>query len=168
MAGADKPSLVLDGRRLLDVALEALAGAQRRVVVASAAEVPPGVVLVSEDPPGGGPVAAIAAGLAEVTAPVCVVLAADLPFERRTHVEELVASVATAVDAEGRDQPLLAAYDTAALRAALPAVPEGASMRQLLSGLALVRVTLDGDPAPWFDCDTQEQLEQARALRGGP
>jgi molybdopterin-guanine dinucleotide biosynthesis protein A len=167
MAGADKPGLVVDGRRLLDVALDALAGAQRRVVVAAAVELPPGVVQVSEDPPGGGPVAAIAAGLAEVTAPVCVVLAADLPFVRRAHVEELVASVAMAVDAEGRDQPLLAAYDTAALRAALPTEPAGASMRQLLAGLAPARLALHGDPAPWFDCDTQEQLERARVLGGG-
>jgi molybdopterin-guanine dinucleotide biosynthesis protein A len=166
MAGADKPALVVDGRRLLDVALDALDGAQRRVVVAATAEVPPGVALVSEDPPGGGPVAALAAGLAEVTAPVCVVLAADLPFVRRAHVEQLVAAVAVAVDADGRDQPLLAAYDTAALRAALPGQPAGASMRQLLSGLALSRVSLGGHPAPWFDCDTQDDLEAARGTPG--
>ena len=66
---------------------------------------------------------------------MCVVLAADLPFVRRAHVEQLVAAVAVAVDADGRDQPLLAAYDTAALRAALPGQPAGASMRQLLSAL---------------------------------
>lgn len=170
MSGADKPALVVDGRRLLDVALDALTGAQRRVVVAGAAELPPGVALVSEDPLGGGPVAAISAGLAEVTAPMCVVLAADLPFVAAEHVTELVAAVrgtgALAVDADGRDQPLLAAYDTAALRRALPTEPHGASMRQLLSQLPdLERVRLSGDPSPWFDCDTEEDLERARQPR---
>jgi molybdopterin-guanine dinucleotide biosynthesis protein A len=51
MGGTDKPSLRVDGRRLLDVALEALAGARRRVVVAASANLPAGVGLVSEDPP---------------------------------------------------------------------------------------------------------------------
>jgi molybdopterin-guanine dinucleotide biosynthesis protein A len=169
MAGADKPALVVHGRRLLDVALEALSGAEQRVVVAAAAEVPSGVELVSEDPPGGGPVAAIAAGLARVTAPVCVVLAADLPFVAPEHVAALVAAVegagAMAVDSAGRDQPLLAAYDTAVLRRALPDAPSGASMRQLLAALPdLTRVTLVGERAPWFDCDTEEDLERAQSL----
>lgn len=171
MSGVDKPSLVLDGRRLLDVALDALAGAQHRVVVAAAADLPAGVELVSEDPAGGGPVAAIAAGLGRVSAPVCVVLAADLPFVALEHVAELVAAVAgsgaLAVDADGRDQPLLAAYDTAALRHALPDGPHGASMRQLLSALPDVRrVRLAGTPSPWFDCDTPEDLERARRRQG--
>ena len=171
MAGADKPALVVEGRRMLDVALDALSGAARRVVVAGAAEVPTVVELVCEDPPGGGPVAAVAAGLARVTAPVCVVLAADLPFVRRADVEELVRAVAgpgaMAVDADGRDQPLLAAYDTAALRAALPEAPAGASMRQLLDRLpTTARVVLTGSPAPWFDCDTEQDLEAARRRSG--
>ncbi|HUR14346.1 MAG TPA: NTP transferase domain-containing protein [Mycobacteriales bacterium] len=172
MAGIDKPALVVGGRRLLDVALEALEEAANRFVVAGTADLPPGVVLVSEDPPGGGPVAAIAAGLARVTAPICVVLAADLPFVARAHVEQLVAAVAgsaaLAVDADGRDQPLLAAYDSAALRRALPPAPQGASMRELLAVLGDPRrVTLSGDPAPWLDCDTGEDLDRARALQDG-
>lgn len=171
MAGVDKPALLVGGRRLLDVALDALSGAQHRVVVAAAAELPPGVERVSEDPPGGGPVAAIAAGLLRVTAPLCVVLAADLPFVGRAHVEELVRQAgpcgALAVDADGRDQPLLAAYDTAGLRRALPDAPVGASMRQLLAALAgLRRVPLAGEPQPWFDCDTDEDLDAARRLSG--
>jgi molybdopterin-guanine dinucleotide biosynthesis protein A len=171
MGGTDKPSLRVDGRRLLDVALEALAGARRRVVVAASANLPAGVGLVSEDPPGAGPVAAIAAGLAQVSAPVCVVLAADLPFVTGAHVAQLLAALegpaAVAVDGDGREQPLLAAYDTAALRRALPDEPAGASMRELLRGLQPVRqVVLAGEPDPWFDCDTEEELARARALGG--
>ena len=45
-----------------------------------------------EDPPGGGPVAALRCGLAEVSAPGVVLLAADLPFLRPVHVTRLLAA----------------------------------------------------------------------------
>jgi hypothetical protein len=82
-------------------------------------------------------------------------------------VEQLVAraasSGAVAVDGDGRDQPLLAAYDTAALRRALPAAPHGASMRLLLAGLPdVLRVPLRGTPPPWFGCDTAQDRDAAR------
>lgn len=170
MGGTDKTLLVVDGRRLLDTALDALAGAAQRVVVGGAGAVP-GAARVSEDPPGGGPVAALAAGVALVRSPVCVVLAADLPFVTAAHVAALVTglrdgSVCLAVDADGRDQPLLAAYATEALRQALPTDPHGASMRTLLASLAdqgeVRRTVLAGDPAPWFDCDTPADLAAAQ------
>ena len=170
MGGTDKTALVVQGQRLLDVALDALGEAGRRVVVGGSSPLA-GAERVTEDPPGGGPVAALAAGLAAVGAPVCVVLAADLPFVTAVHVRALVAGLldgaaCLAVDAEGRDQPLLAAYATQALRTALPAEPHGASMRSLLARLQeqgeVRRTTLGGDPAPWFDCDTPDDLARAR------
>lgn len=173
MGGTDKTALVVQGHRLLDIALDALGAAGRRVVVGGRGPLV-GADRVTEDPPGGGPVAALAAGLGAVRAPVCVVLAADLPFVTTAHVQalfdELLGGAAClAVDAEGRDQPLLAAYATEALRAALPEEPHGASMRALLSRLreqgAVRRIALGGDPAPWFDCDTPEDLERARGAR---
>lgn len=167
MGGSDKSAFVVDGRRLLDVALDALGGAGRRVVVGGSLELPAGVVRVTEEPPGGGPLAALAAGLVHVKAPVVVVLAADLPFVGSTQVAQLVAAVrgdgVVAVDEAGRDQPLLAAYDVGALRRALPTDVVGAPMRALLAALpALARVRLTGEPAPWFDCDTPDDLAQAR------
>jgi len=168
MGGVAKPGLEVDGRRLVDVALDALASAVVRVVVGGAEPLPPGAVRVCEDPPGGGPVAALAAALEVVTAPVCVVLAADLPFVTEQHVAQLVAALgeapaALAVDAHGREQPLLAAYDVAALRAALPDPPAGAPMHRLVTGLAGIRlVELTGRPVPWFDCDTEGELRAAR------
>ena len=47
-----------------------------------------------EDPPGRGPVAALRCGLAEVSAPDVVLLAADLPFLRPVHVTRLLAALA--------------------------------------------------------------------------
>ncbi|MPV37001.1 NTP transferase domain-containing protein, partial [Georgenia subflava] len=64
LGGAAKPEVTLHGRRLLDHALGATAGAGRVVVVAPpAVDVPAGVVRALEDPPHGGPVAGVAAGL---------------------------------------------------------------------------------------------------------
>lgn len=170
MAGLDKPGLVVEGKRLLDVALEALGGAGRRIVVGGSHPLPHGVQRVVESPPGSGPVAALAAGLAEVTAPVCVVLAADLPFVTAAHVQQLVLALAggaaVAVDPDGRDQPLLAAYETAALVRALPAEVSGAPMKALLTAFPqAARVALAGEPAPWFDCDTRADLVRARERR---
>jgi molybdopterin-guanine dinucleotide biosynthesis protein A len=161
MGGVLKPALEVGGKRLLDVALDALAGAATRVVVGQV-EVPEGVLQACESPPGGGPVAALAAALPLLGSRVVVVLAADLPFVTRAHVERVVAAVegagAVAVDDGGRDQLLLAAYDVAALTAALPAEVSGASMRGLGLG-PLTRVRLEG--APWFDCDEPADLAAA-------
>lgn len=156
LGGPGKPALDVGGRRMIDVVRGALEGARALTVVG------PGGDLV-EQPPGGGPVAAIAAGLARVTAPVVVVLAADLPFVTAETVRRLVAAApATAVDDEGRAQYLLGAYPTSALRAALPADPRGARVGDVVRSLAPQGVRFDERPPPWWDCDTAEQLEQAR------
>lgn len=67
-----------------------------------------------------------------------------------------------ALDAEGREQWLLGVWETAALREALEAY-EGRSLRGLLGPLADRRVALPRQA--WFDCDTGEDLEEARNER---
>jgi molybdopterin-guanine dinucleotide biosynthesis protein A len=178
--GADKTAVQLGGTSLLDRAVGALADARRVVVVGPrdpSAVVGPEVVRVREDPPGGGPGAALAAGLAEVGAPVVVVLAADLPFVDRDAVASLVialdpaaTSVAVApvdgvaVDADGRPQPLLAAYRTDALRRAVAAQDDlaGLSLRRLLAGLSLVHPRELAGSGTLADVDTPEDLTRAR------
>jgi molybdopterin-guanine dinucleotide biosynthesis protein A len=166
MGGVAKPRLEVGGRRLLDIALDALAGARQRVVVGDVA-VPDGVLVTREEPPGAGPVAALAAALPLVESDLCVVLAADLPFVTREHVAQLVSAAddrsAVAVDTGGRAQPLLAAYHVGALRAALPDDVDGAPMRALRVETRSVR--LDGDP--WFDVDHPADLETARSRTDG-
>src|SRR6185437_8567303 len=54
--GADKPEQLVGGRRLLDIAVTAVADADAVVVVGPPREVPTGVTVVREDPPGRGPV----------------------------------------------------------------------------------------------------------------
>ena len=156
MGGADKPALEVAGRSLLEVARQALVGARRTVVVGPGGD-------LTEDPPGGGPLAGVAAGLARCDSPVVAVLAADLPFVTAEVVELLVeAAPALAVDDEGRDQYLLGAYPTEALRRALPASVGGGRLRPVIEALSPRRITLAGWPPAWWDCDTAEQLEAAR------
>jgi molybdopterin-guanine dinucleotide biosynthesis protein A len=160
MGTRHKPALLVGGRPMIAAALDALAGAGQVLVSA-----PDGNVC--EDPPGGGPVAGLAAAMDRVSAPVVVVLAADLPFVTAACVERLVANApAVASDRAGQPQFLLGAYLTGELRAAIPQDAAGASMRRVCAALAtppaLIDLSPHGSPAPWWDCDTPAQLEAAR------
>ncbi len=181
LGGADKPALTVGGRTLLDRVLAACPDAGTTVVVGPAREtVREGVRWTREQPPGGGPVAAVAAGLGYVTADRVLLLAADLPFLDRPTVTRLLAALddpeepdrpdrpdaALLVDATGRDQPLAAAYRTPALRASLATLgdPSGLPLRRLTAPLRTVRLA---DPAgAAHDCDTWEELAQARDREG--
>ncbi|GAB7181967.1 molybdopterin-guanine dinucleotide biosynthesis protein A [Kitasatospora sp. Ki12] len=172
LGGADKPGLTVGETTLLDRVLAACADARTTVVVGPARPTTrTGVRWTREQPPGGGPVAAVAAGLDLVTADTVLLLAADLPFLDRRTVRRLAAALeeagpavdaAVLVDAGGRDQPLAAAYRTAPLRAALTALgdPAGQPLRRLVGALARLRVADTDNVA--YDCDTWEDLEQAR------
>jgi molybdopterin-guanine dinucleotide biosynthesis protein A len=171
MGGVAKPALEVRGRRLLDVALEALGAADERVVVGGDEPLPADVPRVHEEPRGGGPVAALAAALQHVRSDVVVVLAADLPFVSGDHASQLLrslgsAAAAMAVDQEGRRQPLLAAYDRRRLVEAMPREPAGAALRSLRLE-PVVEVRLVGGPTPWFDCDTPTDLQAAREVASG-
>jgi molybdopterin-guanine dinucleotide biosynthesis protein A len=161
--GADKPEQRIGGRRLLDIALAAVAGADAVVVVGPPRDVPTGVTVVRENPPGAGPVAALAAGLAALPGDRAdvVVLPADLPDITAHTVAVLAqargdAPVALAVDDNGRPQYLTAVWDSVALAAALGTDPP--RMRDLIPADAAT-TTVGGV----VDIDTPEQLAAARA-----
>ena len=173
LGGADKPGVRVGGRALLDRVLAACAGARTTVVVAAPRPTVRPVRWAREEPPGAGPVAALAAGLRHTTAEHAVVLSADLPFLRPATLRRLLAALhetgadgALLTDADGRDQPLVAAYRTAVLRrelAALAAAHDGLTglpLRRLTGALRLTRVP---DPHASFDCDTWDDIANARA-----
>lgn len=160
LGGADKPALEVAGRSLLDRVLDACAGATTTVVVGPPRATTRDVVWCREDPPGGGPVPALAAGLQHVTAERVVLLAADLPF-LTTEVVDLLVARAPAVLSDGaREQWLCGAWETVALRHSLDGA--GPRLGTLLGGLTPEVVSWRGPGRPWVDCDTEEQLADAR------
>lgn len=166
LGGVDKPGLEVGGRTLLDRVLGALDGAATVVVVGPERPTERPVLWAREEPPGGGPAAGLAAGLARVTAPVVVVLAADLPFLDAATVALLLGAVgdgdgALLVDADGRDQVLTSAWRTERLRERAGGDLDGAPLRALLRGLEPVRLAAP-HPRAVQDVDTPEDLERAR------
>ncbi|MFB8176600.1 NTP transferase domain-containing protein [Streptomyces sp. NPDC055966] len=173
LGGADKPGLRVGGRALLDRVLTACAGARTTVVVAARRPTVRPVLWTHEEPPGAGPVAALAAGLRLTTAEHAVVLSADLPFLEPATLQRLLAALrdsgadgALLTDEGGRDQPLVAAYRTGALRRELGTLAAGSDgltglpLRRLTGALRLTRVP---DPLASFDCDTWDDIADARA-----
>ncbi|MFE2555604.1 NTP transferase domain-containing protein [Streptomyces sp. NPDC059352] len=175
LGGSDKPGVRVGGRTLLDRVLAACPDAGRTVVVGDPRPTARPVRWTREDPPGQGPVAALGAGARETEADVLLVLSADLPFLDRDTVRRLLAALAEApdaeavllADAEGRDQPLVAAYRTGPLVRELTRLTHDfrglahLPLRSLTEGLRLTRVA--AGPLASFDCDTWEDIATARA-----
>jgi molybdopterin-guanine dinucleotide biosynthesis protein A len=179
LGGPDKPERTVAGRPMVRRVLDAVSDAAPRVVVGpAAADLPRDVVVTRERPPGGGPVAAAAAGMTLVGADVdsVALLAADLPLLTPDAIRALRRTLAADstdgacyVDESGRLQLLCGVWQAAAVRRALArlaaergATLTGASMRSLVSGLAVVPVRWAGRGLPpWFDCDTDDDLRRA-------
>lgn len=175
--GVDKPNLLVGGRRLIDVALDAVAGAAHIVVVGPFRDLPEAVIQTREDPPFAGPAAAVAAGLAALDAHVpapgsarpVVLLASDLPAVTADTVAALLAAlvrtgapVVLGIDPAGRRQYLLSAWSVPALRSAL-ADHDGPSMRALVPDGA-VTLALTGTA----DIDTPADHRAATDPRPDP
>lgn len=174
LGGADKPGVSVGGRTLLDRVLTASRGAGRTIVVGGRRPTARPVTWTLEAPPGGGPLAALHAGLRRSGAPTVVVLSADLPFLDEGTVRRLLDALedggregALLVDADGRDQPLVAAYRAEPLHRELALLATehggltGLPVRLLTGELDLDRVS--ARPLAAYDCDTWEDIVTARA-----
>jgi molybdenum cofactor guanylyltransferase len=182
MGGAAKPALRVGGRPMLTRVLEATLQARPRIVVGPlelTPLLPSGVSLTIEDEPGSGPVAGLAAGVHLLTDSVreVAVLASDLPFVTADVLSGLrarlasPAEVAVLVDDTGLPQWLCAVWrhDALARRLSNLGNPAGRSMRDLVDGAVVERVSVaapDGPP-PWFDCDTDDDIRQAEEMADG-
>jgi molybdopterin-guanine dinucleotide biosynthesis protein A len=173
LAGRDKARESLAGTTVMDHLLDALPSDWPVVCVGEERATTRSVGWCRESPAGGGPVAGIAAGLEHLRhqgqpdSGICVVLGGDMPFAAAalpTLVDALNAQpglgAVMAVDPDGRTQPLLAAYRTQVLRAALPSEPGGARLVAVIDALATG--TVECDARTTLDVDTPEALEQAR------
>jgi molybdopterin-guanine dinucleotide biosynthesis protein A len=178
LGGPGKPALPVAGRPMLERVLDAVVDAAPRVVVgASGVGLPADVATVREEPPGSGPAAATGAGLAVIggDADEVAVLAADLPLLTagaigilRRRLAESPVDGALYVDDAGRPQTLCGVWRAAALHAAVRELETtrggliGASMAELLDGLRVAGVSWTRpSPPPWFDCDTDADLQRA-------
>jgi len=176
LGGADKASVEVDGRALLDHALDAVEGCSPLIVVGPSALARDGVTVVREDPPFGGPVAALSAGLNALPEPAPAetwVLACDLPRAHRIVALLRPEALGDAdgvilADAGGREQWLAGRYNTQSLRAAVGALPEvaGASVRRMLAACRL-RVVPDRVGAS-IDLDTWPAIEHYRRMNESP
>lgn len=177
LGGPDKPRLPIGDRPMLHRVLAALAGARPVVVVGPPdLPLPPGVRQTQERPPGGGPVMAAAAGLDLLDAGTDYValLAADLPFLtgrsiatlRQSCQDDPAADGAVYCDEDDRPQWLCGVWRAAALRARFDrAAAPGRSLRHVLEDAAIRRhraAGTPGGPPPYWDCDTDADLRQAR------
>jgi molybdopterin-guanine dinucleotide biosynthesis protein A len=166
--GTDKTRAELGGSPVLDTLVTSLPPEWAVLCVGPERPVGrEGVAWTREDPPGGGPVAGVAAALALVATPVTVLLGGDMPFAGPVAARlaarlgaEAEADAVAGVDGSGHVQPLLAAYRTGALRAAVPDQPAGTPLRRLLDGLGLVATRVPERAS--LDVDTPGDLAEAR------
>jgi len=167
MGGADKAGLARGSRRLLDLALEAVAGAEEVVVVGPPAATGRAVTFTREDPAGGGPLAGLAAGVEALhgDADSVVVLAVDMPHVTEATIARLRAAAdgrpgAWLVDRGGRRQ--LAGV----VRRGLVPPPEDAAgrpMRLVMSHPGCVEVAADEHEAA--DVDTWDDAARLGVTR---
>ncbi|TVU66909.1 molybdenum cofactor guanylyltransferase [Paenarthrobacter nitroguajacolicus] len=177
LGGVPKPALKYDGATLLTHALQAARGASAVVVVGPEAEALPGEILrAREEPVFAGPAAAIAAGLAALKTSASsqawtLVLACDMPHASGG-VELLWAALAShpgvegamAVSTDGRKQPLLGAYRTAALEREVAAASEGDGLTNSSVFRLLARLNLLDVDVPAGSTDDVDTWEDAAAL----
>ena len=177
LGGASKADLELDGQRLLDRVLVAVADADTITVVGDVA-VPDGVHRTLEDPPRGGPVAGVAAGLsaldaasgaAEWTLVASCDLANPLPALGRLLAAWSWAVRSTDVttddhdgwclaDADDRPQWLLGIHRTSTLRRGLERLgsPRDRALHELFAKATIV--TVPASRADVADIDTWADL----------
>jgi molybdopterin-guanine dinucleotide biosynthesis protein A len=171
LGGADKASIEIAGRTLLEHALEALVDVSEVVVVGPEVPTSRPVTFTREDPPGGGPAAGLLAGLRRFarTPRKVVVLAVDMPLVTSDTVRGLAAAAATdgaaLVTPEGRVQYLCAVYSAQALeRVAGTGSGHGLAMRDLVAGLELQPVAATAGETR--DLDTWDDLTALRQALG--
>ncbi|GAA1879725.1 molybdenum cofactor guanylyltransferase [Lapillicoccus jejuensis] len=166
--GADKLAEPLGATTVLGHLVNTLPPDWAVVVVGERRPLPRDVTWVRDEPPGGGPLAGIAAGSGAVTTEALVVVGGDMPLAAPGAVALAqaldgapydVAAVAAALE-HARAHPLLVAWRTAALRAALPADPRDGRVRAVLDAVPYRLLDVGADPV--LDVDTPAALDLVR------
>ncbi|HEX8487289.1 MAG TPA: NTP transferase domain-containing protein [Propionibacteriaceae bacterium] len=170
--GSDKLDAAVEGRSLLDRAIEGLPDDVRVIVVGPERPLLRTAHFVREDPPGGGPAAGMVAGLrtALTSEPDQVlVLPGDAPYAGHAAllllsvlVESAGATAVVGTDASGFEQPLQLALSRSAaedlVRAAGPDGAHGGSARALVNRLQPPARRQQLPSEAHWDVDTPAQL----------
>lgn len=170
--GADKASVELAGRTLLEHALAATAAATETVVVGEQVPTSRPVTFTREEPAYGGPAAGLLAGRDALAGhpDLLLVLAVDMPGVTATTVDRLVVAAAGhegafLADPSGRRQ-LAGVVGLAALDRVRPDDTHGLPLHRLLEGLDLALLTGGADETR--DVDTWADVEALRTGGCGP
>ncbi|MAS53794.1 MAG: molybdopterin-guanine dinucleotide biosynthesis protein [Pimelobacter sp.] len=184
LGGFDKASAEVEGRTMLELALDAVVDAAEVVVVGEQVPTERPVTFVLESPRYGGPVAALLTGfdLLLRSTPLVVVTAVDMPHLTHRTVRRLCEGLEAPGGAGGQhgeaDGAVLVGPDgrrhlaLVLRRERLSAVrpdlegQHGMSVRDLLADLDLAEVASVGDEHR--DVDTWADLRDARAERSTP
>jgi molybdopterin-guanine dinucleotide biosynthesis protein A len=167
--GSDKAFVVVGGRPMAAIAVDALVAAGAGEVLAVGGDrdrlAGLGCVAVPDRWPGAGPLAGLVTALSVAAFELVAVLACDLPRVTAAAVSVVVGALAGAPGAavalpwvDGRPQPLLAAYRRSALPALERSLAGGVrAVREALAGLPTVPVTL-ADPGWATNVNRPEEL----------
>lgn len=169
--GRDKALAVLGGRTLLTRALERWrdygGGVQLSVGPAARAVLaPPGVPAVADVYRERGPLGGLHAGLQACPTELLLLVAVDSPFLTPALADGLLAAIggadACVYTLEGRPQPLFGLYRSTCLPAAERLLAAGENKMGLLLRRVETVCLPAGDPAPFRNLNTPEELAQAQ------
>ena len=176
MNGADKPSLRIGQRQILDRQLDALhtAGIDEVFVIGSKTRLLPAGARAIADAVSAGPLGGIYSALLAATRPIVVVLAGDMPFVSPRLVAcltELGHSEASVPRINGRWHPLCAAYRRGVAQRIKGRIDRGAwRVTEALSDLDVREVTeadlaaCDATPMQFINVNTPEDFREAEHL----
>lgn len=174
--GRDKLAEPIDGKALLDHAIDAVRSSAAEIIVVVAPDrgrsVPRGVRLVRDDARFEGPLAGLMAGLRAAREPVVLVTAGDMPELQPEVIEALLATLATSgmnaavLEEGGRPRPLpMSIAREPARHAAERLIADGERrLRALLDALTTTVIAeadwraLDPDGRSLRDIDTPDDL----------
>ncbi|MCU1518397.1 MAG: molybdopterin-guanine dinucleotide biosynthesis protein [Pseudarthrobacter sp.] len=175
LGGVPKQSLMYDGGTLLQRSLAAAAGARSVVVVGpDPGPLPAGVLTCREEPPFAGPASAVGAGLAALGGTAgprptfTLLLACDMP-----NVADAVQALrralrpgdgAVAVSRDGRRQPLVGFYSTAALQDSVQDLSSRGALTNGSMSALLARLDVQLVTVPAGSTDDVDTWDDAAAL----
>lgn len=167
--GSDKLAFEIDGRPMLDRAVDVVASVTRRIILVLAPEAAgagagprslptgnPSILVVYDDTPFAGPLAALSNALDAVETPVALIVAGDMPTMVSAVLQRLASTVgpgrpAVNLEVPRRVQPLPMAIDVEVARPAVASLLERGerSLRALLTELGASSI-----PTPvWLSLD---------------